>query len=149
VSSVVVLSDDVILVVVVVWSIIFVLFVLSCEVCSSVAVVFELCGCSGCRCGGVYGKVDTVLEGKEVFDRDVGIVVTVELVEVGRFDDGKVFLQDNDVLVSDGEELVLDDEELLLDDEELLLDDEELLLDDEELLLDDEELLSVLCSSSS
>jgi hypothetical protein len=40
----------------------------------------------------MYGKVDTVLEGKEVFDRDVGIVVTVELVEVGRFDDGKVFL---------------------------------------------------------
>jgi hypothetical protein len=48
----------------------------------------------------VYGKVDAVSEVKEVVDRNVERVVTVELVEVGKSDDGEV-------LVSDDEELVL------------------------------------------
>jgi hypothetical protein len=55
----------------------------------------------------VYGKVDAVSEVKEVVDRNVERVVTVELVEVGKSDDGEV-------LVSDVEELALDDEELVL-----------------------------------
>jgi hypothetical protein len=42
-----------------------------------------------------------------VFHRNVERVVTVELVEVGKSDDGEV-------LVSDDEELALDDEELVL-----------------------------------
>jgi hypothetical protein len=50
----------------------------------------------------VYGKVDAVSEVKEVVDRNVERVVTVELVEVGKSDDGEVLVSDDDELMLDG-----------------------------------------------